>query len=328
MEKNIVPQKGYPLKLLRSRGFEKGFSSETLEAVKGIFDSWIDSRKLLKQEKPDLVIGTGGFTSAMLLIAASLKKIPTMIHEQNAYPGRSNRLTSKFVDKIAISFPEAEKYFNPKKTFLAGNPIRNEFKELNRDKSREKLGLKSTDKLVIFMGGSQGAEAINQAALYTIENYNEPDIIYYILAGKDNYKTLKDKIDSLDIDKSRIKIFDYYNDMSNLLAAGDLIISRSGAMSITEIAACGIPSILIPFPNAAGDHQTFNAKVISENGGGVLIPESQLTGELLLKNIKNILENQDRLGQMRARTLEKKILDADERFCNEAYNLVQKIKKN
>ncbi len=327
MEKDIVPQAGYELKLIRARGFERGFSRETLSAIKGIFDSLSDARKLLKEEKPDLVIGTGGFTCAMLLFCASLMGIPTMIHEQNAYPGRSNRLMGHFVDRIGISFIDAQDYFDNNKTFLAGNPIRDEFKNLDRAKARKKLNLDEEDQLIIFMGGSQGAEAINEAALYILKNYKNDNAIYYLLAGKDQAQKLEEKVKTLVIDPDRVKIFGYYNDMSSLLAAGDLIVSRSGAMSITEIAASGIPSILIPYPKAAGDHQTYNAQVLSNAKAALLIQEENLTGERLLKAFKLILEDPQVLEAMRNNAYNQRILDADQRFCNEAYQLVEKTKK-
>lgn len=327
MEKNIIPPLGYPLELLRSRGFEKKISLETLLAIKGIGDSVYDAYKLLKKEKPDLVIGMGGFTSAMLLLVASLMGIPTMIHEQNAYPGRSNRLTGKSVDRIGLGFNEASNYFSDKKTFVAGNPIREEFKNINREKSRKKLGIKPEEKLIIFMGGSQGAKSINEAALHVLKNNKKENLIFYLLTGKDSFNSIKDSIKDLEIPESNIHVLDYCNDMANLLAAGDLIVSRSGASTVAEISACELPSILIPYPQAAGDHQTFNAKVITDNQGGILIEDKNLTGPLLLKTINSILDDPDILNKMREKTGEKKILDADERFCNEAYKLVKETKK-
>lgn len=327
MEKDIVPQNGYPLKLIRARGFEKGFSKETLEAVKGIFQSSLDAYKLIKEEKPDLVIGTGGFTSAMLLSIASLMGIPTMIHEQNAYPGRSNRLTGKLVKKVGISFPEAQQYFNEDKTFLAGNPIRDEFKTKDRKSSRETLGIKDNEDLIVFMGGSQGAGSINEAAKHVIENSKGKNRIFYLLVGKDQYQNIKRDLEENNLLTDNIKVFDYYNEMATLLFAADLIVSRSGAMSITEIAAAGVPSILIPYPKAAGDHQSYNARVITDNGGGIFIKDSELNGSLLAEKINYILDNKEVREKMREKTLEKKILDADERFCTEAYKIVNKVKE-
>lgn len=320
MEKDIVPKAGYKLELTRARGFERGFSKETLEAIKGIFDSRKDAKNLLKKYQPDLVIGTGGFTSAMLLRQASKKKIPTMIHEQNAYPGRSNKLTGKTVDRIAISFPQAEAYFDKHKTFLAGNPIREEFKHIDRKKAREKLGLKDNQRLIIFMGGSQGAQSINKAAVDVIKKLQNEDIVFYHLTGNDQYEEIKAALK--DYENENLKIFGYYDDIPNLLAAGDLIVSRSGAMSVAEIAACGIPSILVPYPLAAGDHQTFNAKALSDNKAAIIIEDKNLSSEKLYDTILSLLNNDNILKEMRKNTFNQRIIDADERFCREALKLV------
>lgn len=325
MEKDIVPKKGYPLELIRARGFEKGFSFETLEAAKGIFDSFIDAQKVLKKYKPDLVIGTGGFTSAMLLSLASLKKIPTMIHEQNAYPGRSNRLTGRMVDRVGLGFLQAQDYFNENKVFLAGNPIRQEFKNLNRQEARKKLGLSEENKMIIIMGGSQGAQSVNNAVSEMINRLkDDPNIIFYFLTGRDQEEKIKEifKEDKI----GNVRIFGYYEDIPTLMAAGDLIISRSGASSVAEIAASEIPSILIPYPDAAGDHQTYNAKVLSENGAAVLIKDEELDGDILLKNVTEILDNDDLRKAMSEKAAEQKILNADDRFCREAFELVWKYK--
>lgn len=313
MEKNIIPQTGYPLELTRARGFERGFSTETLEAVKGIFDSFTDVRKLLKKHKPDLVIGTGGFTSAMLLFCAACRHIPTLIHEQNAYPGRSNRLTGRVVDRVAISFPEAAPYFDGKKVFIAGNPVRDAFKHVDREAAREKLGIKPEQKLVIFMGGSQGAESVNEAALYVMrEKAGDEDVVFYHLTGKDLYDSIRQALEGAcgGIPKN-VHLVDYCNDVATLLSAGDLVVSRSGAMSVAEIAACGIPSILVPYPMAAGDHQTYNAKSLSAKGAAVLIADSDLTGAGLLKEIEAILSDPARSRSMREAADAQKHLDAD-----------------
>lgn len=322
MEKDIVPKSGYPLEFIRARGFEKGFSMETLAAVKGIFDSRHDAKALLSKHKPALVIGTGGFTCAMLLEEAARRGIPTMIHEQNAYPGRSNRLTGKKVDRIAISFEAARQYFPADKVFLTGNPVREVFKHPDRQGAREALGLKPEEKLVVFMGGSQGAVSINQAAVGVMKA-DRPGRVYKHLTGKGNdqnviqsltehYTTMPDNID----------IIPYSNDVDQLLAAADCVVSRSGAMSVAEIAASGTPSVLVPYPQAAGDHQTFNAKVLEEAGGAVIIPDDRLIPKTLLETLDTILDTPGTEARMRWGADSVKILDSASRFCAEAKPLI------
>lgn len=324
MEKDIVPKAGYNIEYIRARGFERGFSKETLEAVRGIFQSRKDAKELLDRYEPDLVIGTGGFTSAMLLREAARRGIPTMIHEQNAYPGRSNRLLGRHVDRIAISFPEAAEYFKRDKLFLSGNPIRDAFKSVDRKKAREKFGLSHEDFMILIMGGSQGAESINKAVVELMKTLTDENVKYFHLTGKEQYETIREALEPL---RDTITLFGYSDDVANLLSAADLVISRSGASSVAEIAACGTPSILIPYPMAAGDHQTYNARVLSEHSAGVLIPESELNEEKLLKTVLSILNNPVRQQQMRKHALDQSILDAAERFASEAKELVETTKE-
>lgn len=321
MEKNIVPAAGYPLEFIRARGFERQLSLETLAACKGIVDSYVDARKVLKKYKPDLVIGTGGFTCAMLLKAAASRNIPTMIHEQNAYPGKSNRMLGKTVDRVAISFKEAADYFPAQKVFLAGNPIRDVFKQIDHKKMRKKIGVQENQKLVVVMGGSQGAGSINRAAVdYGVRIVNNPERMMIHLTGKEQYSEVTNCLKEQGVaysDKGRIRIMAYSNEVDELIGAADLVVSRSGAMSVAEIAAVGVPSILVPYPYAAGNHQEFNAKVITDAGGGVLIHDDALTSERLYQTIEEILNDENKMQKMRQKTHEKAILDADERIYKE-----------
>lgn len=325
MEKNIIPQTGYPIEYIRVRGFERQLSLETLAAFKGIFDGLQDSKKVLNHHQPDLVIGTGGFTSGPLLLLASRRKIPTMIHEQNAFPGRSNRMLGKKVDRIAISFQEANRYFPEGKTFLAGNPVRSEYHDLNRQTCRENLGLLDSQKMVLIMGGSQGAGSINQGALGLMKAWdNRSDRVIYHLTGKQQYHQVLESMNAQGLasfENNHIEA--YSNEVYGLLGAADLVISRSGAMSVAEIAAVGTPSILVPYPMAAGNHQEFNARVITDHGGGLLIEDSALTGELLLQTVEDLLKDEILLQNMRAITKKSRIFDAVDRIYDEINKLME-----
>ncbi|WP_302822385.1 undecaprenyldiphospho-muramoylpentapeptide beta-N-acetylglucosaminyltransferase [Eubacterium callanderi] len=327
MEKNIVPKEGYPIEYIRVRGFERELSLETLAAVKGIFDGISDSKKVLKRHQPDLVVGTGGFTCGPLLLETAKRGIPTMIHEQNAYPGKTNRMLGKKVDRVAISFKEAAEYFPEDKTFLAGNPVRDVFKQTDRKALRDKLGLKESQRLVVIMGGSQGAGSINNAAAsFIVRNADNPEIVVYHLTGRGQYDKVLEKLkeNGVKLDDCRnINVLAYSNDVHTLIGAGDLVVSRSGAMSVAEIAAVGIPSILVPYPMAAGNHQEFNARVITDNGGGILIHDAELTPDLLAETIPALLRDEKGLEKMRKATKERAILDAGDRICAEALKLIK-----
>ena len=304
MEKNIVPKEGYPIEYIRVRGFERELSLETLAAVKGIFDGISDSKKVLKRHQPDLVVGTGGFTCGPLLLEAAKRGIPTMIHEQNAYPGKTNRMLGKRVDRVAISF-----------------------KQTDRKALRDKLGLKENQRLVVIMGGSQGAGSINNAAAsFIARNADNPEMVVYHLTGRGQYDKVLEKLkeNGVKLDDCRnINVLAYSNDVHTLIGAGDLVVSRSGAMSVAEIAAVGIPSILVPYPMAAGNHQEFNARVITDNGGGILIHDAELTPDLLAETIPALLRVEKGLEKMRRATKERAILDAGDRICAEALKLIK-----
>ncbi|MEG1184527.1 MAG: undecaprenyldiphospho-muramoylpentapeptide beta-N-acetylglucosaminyltransferase [Eubacterium sp.] len=331
MEKNIIPKEGYPIEYIRVRGFERELSMETLAAIKGIFDGLKDSKKLIASYKPDLVIGTGGFTCGPLLLQASKKGIPTMIHEQNAFPGKTNRMLGKKVDRVAISFEEAAQYFPKEKVFLSGNPVRTVYKKTDRKALRMKLGLKENQKMVVIMGGSQGAGSINDAAVtFIAKNRGRTDRVIYHLTGKNQYNKVLENLkeSSVKLEKyASIHILPYSDDVHTLIGAGDLVVSRSGAMSVAEIAAVGIPSIFVPYPMAAGNHQEFNARVITDNGGGVLIYDGELKGALLTETIDHLLEDQSSLDKMREATQGIAILDADQRIYAEVCQLIKKWTK-
>jgi len=327
MEKNIIPQLGYPIEYIRVRGFERQLSLETLAAVKGIFDGMSDAKKVLDRHQPDLVIGTGGFTAGPLLLLASQRKIPTMIHEQNAFPGKTNRMLGKKVDRIAISFKEAEQYFPDGKTFLAGNPVRSEYQSMDKQKSRKSLNLLDSQKMILIMGGSQGAGSINQGALALMACYkNRNDRVIYHLTGKGQYNKIKEAMCQQGLEGSK-NIFAeaYSNEVYQLLGAADLVISRSGAMSVAEIEAVGVPSILVPYPMAAGNHQDFNARVITDQGGGILIEDKALTGEYLAEITELLLNDEPRLKIMSEITKKLSILDAGDRIYSEIKKLMENL---
>lgn len=325
MEKNIIPQYGYAIEYIRVRGFERKASLETLAAIKGIFDGLNDAKRIIAKHQPDLVIGTGGFTAGPLLLIASRRKIKTMIHEQNAYPGKTNLMLGKRVDRIAISFKEAEQYFPQERTFLAGNPVRSEYHQIDRSELRKNLNLSDSQKMVLIMGGSQGAGSINQSALSLIASYqNRDDRVVYHLTGKDQYESIKKEVEHLGLLPSGHVFVDAYsNEVHRLLGAADLVISRSGAMSVAEIQAVGVPAILVPYPLAAGNHQEFNARVITDPGGGVLIKDQDLTGALLIQTVESLLEDDEKRRDMSRITKKQSIVNAGDRIYDEINKLME-----
>lgn len=332
MEKDIIPKTGYPLELIRARGFERQVSFETLAAVKGIFDALWDAGRLLRREKPDLVIGTGGFTAAALLLVASRRRIPTLIHEQNAFPGQANRVLGKRVDRIALSFAEAAEYFPEGKTFLAGNPVDAAYRQLDRPTARAALKLNDEQRMVLVMGGSQGAGSINRAVVdYLTSIAGRHDRYVLQLTGRGQYETVVDNLAQAGITLAEGRSADgtadiraYSDQVPELLAAADLVVCRAGAMSVAEIEAAGVPAIFVPFPQAAGDHQRFNAQVTVDAGSGVLLDESELTGESLTRSVESLLSDPARLARMGEAARSIAVYDAGERIYQEIVGLLNR----
>ncbi|WP_329885885.1 undecaprenyldiphospho-muramoylpentapeptide beta-N-acetylglucosaminyltransferase [Pseudoramibacter faecis] len=325
MEKDIVPRYGYPMAFINASGFQRGLIKKAI-AVKNILLSALDSRRLIKAYQPQLVIGTGGFTSGILLREAARMKVPTLIHEQNAYPGKSNRMAAKTADCVALTFEEAAAYFPAGKTVLCGNPVRDDFKHIDRQVMRERLGLADDTVMVLAMGGSQGAVAINGAMRAVMAHYaGRPQVQLYQLTGKKQWEAMTRALDADHIpwgDGTNCHLLAYSNEMPTLIGAADLIIGRSGASSIAEMAASGTPCILIPYPYAAGDHQKFNAVAMARAGAAVVIEEKDLSGERLIAAAETLIGDADKRQAMAQKALAYAKLDADERIVEKALALM------
>jgi UDP-N-acetylglucosamine--N-acetylmuramyl-(pentapeptide) pyrophosphoryl-undecaprenol N-acetylglucosamine transferase len=304
MEQDIIPDSGYPIEYIRAMGFERDrlISFDSIKAVFRMFAGYRDAKKLIDEVKPDIVIGTGGYLSGVLIYTAQRKNVPTLIHEQNAFPGMSNKLVARGADAVAISFTEAEKYFRDANTFLAGNPIREAFSNLDREKCRINQNVNPDQFLLLFMGGSQGAASINNASIEVMKSYqgnNKCKIIH--ISGRSQYEKMKNNMIQAGVnhsEASNICLIPYSNELPEILSATDLIVARSGAMTIAECAATATPGIFIPYPDAAENHQEFNAKVITDKDGGCIIQDKDLTGTVLIKQIKEYTSEKERLVKM------------------------------
>jgi UDP-N-acetylglucosamine--N-acetylmuramyl-(pentapeptide) pyrophosphoryl-undecaprenol N-acetylglucosamine transferase len=324
MENAIVPHAGYPLETIRVRGFERKLSWGTLKSVKELLHGMGDAKRLLKECSPDLVIGMGGYVCGPLLLLASRMGIPTVLHEQNAFPGATNRLLAAYVDKIGISFPEAETWFrHEEKIFFCGNPVRKEFFQKNRDGFRALYGYEKDDFIVVSVGGSLGAETINQGILHWLAHPPVQSKVRLIhITGKNRYDDFCAQMESLGVDpgfQHWYKILPYSDAMHEVMGMADVMVSRAGAMSVAEIAASGIPSILVPYPMATGNHQEFNARTITDKGGGLLMLDQTLKGspELLKQQLENWVDHPDTLMVMGKITEEAAAPEADRLFYDE-----------
>ena len=304
MEADIIPREGYQLETIDLEGLPRKISFGLLKAAYKSFRGLFTARKMLKDFEPDVVVGTGGYVSGALLFTAALSKIPTIIHEQNAYPGLTNRLLSKVVDKVALTSSAAKKYFKKQeKLIVTGNPIRPEILATEREQSFKELGFDSSKKLVLVFGGSRGAKSINQATVKLYQKFNNSQLQLLHVSGKRDFKTVKEQAQKAGIKnltKGNVIIKAYLYKMAAALAAADLVVCRAGATALAEITACGLPAVLIPFPHAAENHQEHNARALEEAGAAKVILDSQLNGEKLLATISELLNDSKQLTQMAA----------------------------
>lgn len=330
MEAQLVPAAGYDFKTIEIQGFSRELNFEGLKhnikTVNLLFKSEGQAKKIIEDFKPDVVIGFGGYVSGPVLSVAVRMGIPTAVHEQNAFPGVTNKNLAKKVDVVMLTAPEAEKLLKPKNPcVVTGLPIRGEIISANKEFARAEMKLDSRP-LILSMGGSLGARAINEAVKYLILHRSEKKDCYYLHAtGKAGASMIDDIGKDVDLNTNpQIMLREYINDMDRCLAAADLVVCRAGASSLSEIQALGKPSILVPYPYAAENHQYYNAKTMSDRDAAILIEEKDFTGERLLSEVEKLLSKPERLKKMGENARAMAILDASQRITE----CVCKIVKN
>jgi UDP-N-acetylglucosamine--N-acetylmuramyl-(pentapeptide) pyrophosphoryl-undecaprenol N-acetylglucosamine transferase len=317
MEATLVPKAGFDFRTIDITGFQRSFAPSeiiyNLKTLKKLLFVTGQCKKIIKEFKPDVAVGFGGYVSGPVIRTAHKMGVKTAIHEQNAFPGVTNKMLEKHVKKVFLGFEEAEKYFkHPEKHVVTGNPVRADFFNFDRNESRKKLGLSDDDFMLLSFGGSQGAGRINRAMIDVVRKYNgEKNMQVYFATGKAYYEPVMTEINDLGFNLApNIHIMEYIRNMQVYLAAADLVVARSGALTVSEIAICGRPSILVPSPNVTGDHQTFNARAIADKGGAVLLPESELDGERLFEEIERLSKDRQALEVMSEKAKESAPMDA------------------
>lgn len=298
MESRIVPQEGYAFESLPAAGLKRKITPANIKSIFKSLTGLLKAEKILRSFKPDVVIGTGGYVCGPILLAAALHHIPTVIQEQNVIPGITNKILSHFVDRIALGYKEAEKRFPvSEKCIYTGNPIRPDIMQAEREESRKKLGISPATFMILITGGSRGARSINQAMIGVHKYFQgKDDVCLYHVTGTLSYDSVLEELR----DQPAKYIIKYEYDMPSALAAADLIICRAGAISLAEIAARGIPSILIPYPYAAEDHQTYNARAFVASGAAKMIVDQFLTDKELIQDIEELKNNKTALSAMSA----------------------------
>ncbi len=322
MEKTLVPKAGFSITFIDVCGFKRSLSLSNLKTVYKAFTSLLKCKKIIKDFKPDVVVGTGGYVSGPVLAAASFMKIPTVILEQNVFAGMTSKMLSKLVDTVCLGFEETRKSFpDAKKVVLTGTPIRDELFLPDKESARKALEIDSRPFVVCF-GGSLGAETINNAMTDFINNHAFDKYNVLFATGENSYKNISGNIKNAN---NNIKVVPYIYNMDMVMNAADLLICRSGAITTCEIAALGKPSVLIPSPNVTDNHQHYNAKALSDKDASVLITEQQLKDkpEVLNDTITSLLKDKEKLQKMSENALKIGIKDGCERIYNEIKTVVK-----
>lgn len=287
MEKDIIPNLGYDYKSIEIYGFSKKNIKLDIKNVGLIYKAYKECLKIIKEFKPDIVIGVGGYVTFPVIMAAHKLNIKTFLHEQNSIPGKSNKFLIKYADKIGISFAESSKYFPNNKWILTGNPCSENALNI-KTTSRTKYGLTYDKKSILIVQGSLGSEVINNKMLDFLKSIDDKNYEVLYVTGKNYYESFsKNKF------SKNVKVVPFIDNLSSLLKDIDLIITRAGASTIAEITAIGLPAILIPSPYVANNHQYYNALSLKNSNASTLIEQKDLNKDILIKEIDDILNNQD-----------------------------------
>lgn len=300
-ENNAAIKAGYKLHTIDVQGIMRRVTVKNLVALKKAITAEFKVKKLLREIKPDLVIGTGGYVCWPTLRASISLKIPTLIHESNSYPGLVTRTLGKKCSRVMLSSEKCLSYLKHRKNaFVTGNPVPKEFKETNRKAARSSLGLTDKHFFILSFGGSLGAAKINEAVTEVIKSFSlkTENVIHIHATGKNEYEKYRHILDGIKNTVGSAKIIPYIEDMPTYLHAADVVIARSGAMTISEIRATKTPAILIPSPYVTENHQYLNAKDISDCGGAILLEESALCENVLKQRLDTMYRNRDVLKKM------------------------------
>ncbi|MBQ4506110.1 MAG: undecaprenyldiphospho-muramoylpentapeptide beta-N-acetylglucosaminyltransferase [Firmicutes bacterium] len=301
MENRLVPAAGYEIEGIDASGLDRRNLAANIKTLENVIKGSREAARIIERFKPDLAIGTGGYVTGSVMTQAHKKKIPCYIHEQNAVPGVTNKLLESRVDKVFISFEQSAQLFrHPEKTVLTGNPVRAAFSALDRKSCREKLGLDDDCRLILLFGGSLGAGILNDAAMELGKSIGDRNIRFIFVTGRRYFEEISARKDFPQLSPS-VEVISYADDMPELMTASDLVVSRAGAIAVSEILVCAKPSILVPSPNVTNNHQFKNAKAVADEGAALLIEDKELADDpgLLAEKAFALLADDAALESMR-----------------------------
>ena len=326
MEMEKVPACGYKITGLNITGLQRKLSFSNLLFPFKLIESAIKAKKIIKEFKPDVAIGTGGYASGPALNAAAKTGIPCIIQEQNSYPGITNKILSKKVKYICVAYEGMEKFFPKEKIILTGNPIRKDVFNTSekRNEAIDFFNLSKSKKTILVIGGSLGARTINESIFDGIEKIKGKGIQLIWQTGKSFSERAKEK--TLQYSKENIHSFDFISRMDLAYAVADIVVSRAGASSISELCAVQAPCILVPSPNVAEDHQTKNAMALSGRNAAIMIRDSEAASELVNKTL-SLIEDDIMISELKKNISEMAIYDSAERIVEKVFELTRQISK-
>ena len=330
LENDLVPRAGFELERIEAYGINRKISFQNIKNLIKTLHSYKEAKNIVKKVNPDIVIGTGGYICGPVILAAKKLKIPTILHESNAYPGIAVKFLSNKVDTVLVGFEDAKKRLpRAKKIVVSGTPTKLKKEDLSEkqiEELKKELKIKNELPIVLVFGGSQGAKTINEAILGIIRNkFNEN---YHIIwaVGQNQYNVVKEELEKDGLNTNNIKnmtIVPYIYNMQEVMNLADLIVARSGAMTITEVAIVGKPAIFIPFPFATENHQEYNARVLADVGAARIILDKDLNTNNLNKEILRIVKDETLKKQMGEIALNSAIKNVEDKIYDEIKMLIK-----
>lgn len=330
MEMELVPRAGYEIRALPvsnlSRGKNLAAVKHNLQTVKNLLRSCRETRKILREYRPDVVIGTGGYVCYPVLREAARLHIPTVMHESNAVPGLTTRMLAGKVERILVGFEESRSgYPDPSRVIVTGTPVRGEFDRYTRETARAELGLDAATPLVVSLWGSLGAGYMNELMLRMLPlMQGQRDFRLVHAVGSRDFADFSEKLRESGVDPADcgVEIREYIYDMPRLMAAADLILCRAGASTLAELCYTGKPALLVPSPNVTNNHQERNARVLEKAGGAVVLLEGQFDENAFLAKIRELLGDREGLGRMSGAMRTLAVPDAVDRICSEVLGVL------
>ena len=323
LEKELVPKAGYDFRTVHISSFHRSFKPKeichNLISLYNLMRAPGEAAAILKEFRPDAVIGTGGYASFPMVKAAAKAGIPTAVHESNMVPGLTTKMLEPFADRIMVGFEECRKHYQkPEKIVVTGTPVREDFFRLTREQAKRELGVDDGRPLIVSFWGSLGASGMNRQMADVLELEAESESFHHIhAAGKNGYPMVMQLLEEKGVDLKKhpaLQLREYIYDMARVCRAADLVICRAGASTISELTALGIPALIVPSPYVTNNHQEKNARVLENAGGAVVLLEKECSGQLLYQTACDILGSAEKLGSMETAMEKLGIRDATERI--------------